>query len=157
MKKTSLVVILLLSCITFFGCKEQNPPAAADFSPALKQITDIESSIQDYKGKNLLVVFWATWCPPCVKEIPHLNQLVSENDNIAVLALSNEKPSTVVEFMQKNEMKYDVASVESADLPAPYSQVNAIPTIFFFSPEGELKEKVVGGMDYESLKEKALD
>ncbi|AQQ70038.1 Stage IV sporulation protein H [Limihaloglobus sulfuriphilus] len=157
MKKTAIIITALIFCAVFQGCKKSDTPATAEYSSDLKQVTDVQSSIDEYKGENLLVVFWATWCPPCRKEIPHLNQLVSENESVSVLALSNEKPSTVVEFMQKNEMKYDVASVESIDLPAPFNQVNAIPTIFFISPDGEIKEKVVGGLDYESLKEKALN
>ena len=72
---------------------------APDF--ALTDLDGKEHKLSDYKDKKVLLVFWATWCPPCLREIPDLIELretVSE-DNLAMLAISNENPDLVKSFV----------------------------------------------------------
>ena len=53
----------------------------------LENINGEEVSLEDYKGKIIMLNFWATWCPYCVKEMPDMNQLQEENDDLVILAV----------------------------------------------------------------------
>lgn len=117
---------------------------APDFS-----VTDINGqkhSLSSYLGKNVLVVFWATWCPPCRKEIPNLIELrkkISE-DELAIIAISNEQPELVKNFVAEKGINYTVATVGSSVLPSPFADVSSIPTTFFIDHEGRIKLAAVG-------------
>ena len=105
-------------------------------------------ALSDYRGKNALLVFWATWCRPCIMEIPHLIELrnTTGEDRLAILAISQitaMPPNTlerIKNFMQQNQtINYTVLPARASDMPAPYNQVNAIPCSFFVDPQGKIK------------------
>ena len=120
-------------------------------------VTDIDGnihSISDYRGKNLMVVFWATWCQPCKEEIPHLIELRKQEseDNLAILAISSEKADTVKNFAKVMELNYTVAPLGNILLPRPFAEVNAIPTSFFIDPNGKIKTVVVQSLTLKQIK-----
>jgi len=111
---------------------------APDFT--LADIDGKEHKLSGYRGKNVLIVFWATWCPPCRMEIPHLIELRNtvDADELAMLAISNESLNLVKNFVSQARMNYTVL-VDRGTLPAPYNAVSAIPSSFFIDPEGKIK------------------
>jgi len=124
---------------------------APDF--ALTDLAGKEHKLSDYKGKKVLLVFWATWCPPCRKEIPDLIELretVSE-DNLAMLAISNEKPDLVKSFVAQANLNYTVL-LDQGTLPGPYNTINAIPSSFFIDPEGKIKLATSGLVSLSEIK-----
>jgi len=124
---------------------------APDF--ALTDLDGKEHKLNDYKGKKVLLVFWATWCPPCRKEIPDLIELrktVSE-DKLAMLAISNEKPDLVKSFVAQANLNYTVL-LDQGTLPGPYNTINAIPSSFFIDPEGKIKLATSGLVSLSEIK-----
>ena len=120
-------------------------------------ITDIkgqEHSLSSYRGKNVMVVFWATWCPPCHKEIPHLIELRKEmsEDELAIIAISNEDPGTLKAFVNSKGINYSVVSIAGAMLPSPFSDVNSIPTTFYIDQNGRIKLVAVGLVELDDTK-----
>lgn len=119
---------------------------APDFT--LTDITGKEHRLSDYRGKNVMITFWASWCRPCKVELPHLIALrntVSEGE-LVMLAISYngimppENIRTVKRFVEANKgINYPVFSCEASALPAPYSTVNSIPSSFFIEPDGTIK------------------
>jgi peroxiredoxin len=112
----------------------------------VKDITGKTHSLSDYRGKNVLVIMWATWCQPCQLEIPHLRALheIMPADKLAILAISSE-PVDVVKAMAKSEnINYTVISHQGV-LPEPFSSIRGYPTNFFIKPDGTLKLVVEGG------------
>jgi peroxiredoxin len=97
-------------------------------------------TLDEYRGKNIILVFWATWCPACVTEIPHLLELRQNTpaDELAIIAISNETSATLKEFAARKKLNYTVTSVQHP-LPAPYNAVRAIPTSFFIGKQGNIK------------------
>jgi len=124
---------------------------APDF--ALMDITGKEQLLSNYRGKNILIVFWATWCAPCRMEIPHLIELrrtVSEDD-LAILAISNESPDIVKAFVARTSINYTVV-LDHGALPGPYNTINAIPSSFFIDPEGKIKLATSGLLSLEEIR-----
>ena len=86
--------------------------------------TDINGkshSLSDYRGKNVLVVFWATWCPPCNEEIPNLIELRKKHpeDELEIIAISDESPEQLKGFVKTKGINYNVVS-QSGMLPEPF-------------------------------------
>lgn len=124
---------------------------APDF--ALTDLDGKEHKLSDYKGKKVLLVFWAIWCPPCLREIPDLIELretVSE-DKLAMLAISNEKPNLVKSFVAQANINYTVL-LDKGTLPRPYNTINAIPSSFFIDTEGKIKLATSGLVSLSEIK-----
>jgi len=117
----------------------------------LTDITGKQHKLTDYRGKDVMIIFWASWCGPCRMEIPHLIELrkTVSQDKLAMLAISYITPHNTTEMVkdfvaQNGEINYAVFSVNPSDMPAPYSLVNSIPCSFFINPEGKIKLATVG-------------
>ena len=106
----------------------------------LKDIYGKTHKLSDYRGKNILLIFWATWCGPCLTEVPHLIELrnrISE-DELAMLAISNENPTMLQDFAQFKGVNYTVITTRGP-LPAPFGGVQGIPASFVIDKEGKIK------------------
>ena len=124
---------------------------APDFT--LTDITGKEHKLSDYKGKNILIVFWATWCGPCKMEIPYLVELrntVSEGE-LAMLAISNENPDLVKSFVKQAKLNYTIL-LDRGGLPAPYNAIRAIPSSFFIDRRGNIKLATTGLVSLKEIK-----
>ena len=120
-------------------------------------VTDIkgkEHSLSSYRGRNVMVVFWATWCPPCQREVPNLIELRKQigEDKLAIIAISNENPGTVKAFVNDKGINYTVASVANTALPSPFSDVTSIPTTFYIDRNGKIKLVTVGLVELDDTK-----
>ena len=124
---------------------------APDF--ALLDINGKVHRLSDYKGKNVLVIFWATWCGPCKREIPDLIELRKTVDpnNLAMLAISNENPNLVKRFVAQAKINYDVLH-DRGTLPMPYNSIRVIPCSFFIDTEGKIKLATVGMVSLKEIK-----
>jgi thiol-disulfide isomerase/thioredoxin len=122
----------------------QKPSTGLDFT-----FTDIKGNkhnLSDYRGKKVMIIFWATWCPPCKAEIPDLITLRKKytEDQLAMIAISDEPLSVVKPFVQANKMNYTIVATDSSKLPAPLNKVEFIPTSFYLDSNGEIKGRVEG-------------
>ena len=96
--------------------------------------------LQDYRGKWVLVNFWATWCPPCLEEIPDLVKLheAHKNKDLVVIGVALDSTrESVVEFVAKKKIGYPVV-MGDYDLAAQVGEVDALPTSYLYDPAGKL-------------------
>ncbi len=112
--------------------------------------------LSSYAGKPLVLNFWADWCPPCIGELPHFQEVYHSKrgqfELVAIDAGSNDGPGFV------RQHGYDFVFGKSADAPRLY-KVEGIPVTVFISRSGEVVDQVVGGMekaDFESSLAKIL-
>jgi len=112
-------------------------------------LTDLEGrtlSSADWKGKVVLVNFWATWCPPCLAEIPDLIALQNKyRDRLIVVGISEDEiaPEMVKRFATDRKINYPIA-MTNPDLYQRFTGINALPTTFVLDPNGQIAYKRVG-------------
>lgn len=101
----------------------------------------------DLKGKVVILDFWATYCPPCLEEIPDLVKLQSENKDVQIIGLhvgGEEDMPQVPAFVEKLKINYPLATPQQDLMNVLTGSDNSIPQTFVFNREGKLVEKFVG-------------
>jgi peroxiredoxin len=124
---------------------------AADSGPApaweLKDVDGKTVKLSDYKGKVVVLDFWATWCPPCRKEIPGFVALQKQYGGqglvVVGVSLDEDGPAVVKKFMKANAVNYPVVMGTEA-VTAAYGGVSSIPTTFVIGRDGTIVSKHVG-------------
>jgi thiol-disulfide isomerase/thioredoxin len=105
-----------------------------------KDLQGHEQRLQDYRGKWVLVNFWATWCPPCLEEIPNLISLheAHKNSDLVVIGVALDSTrESVVEFVAKKKINYPIV-FGNYELAEQVGEVEALPTSYLFDPTGKL-------------------
>ena len=125
--------------------------SAPSFSLLNLQGEKIDS--RSFRGKVVLLDFWATWCPPCREEIPYLNELNSQygKDGLVVvgIALDHGRSEEVKKFVEKNEVGYinlmgnDAVMEAFSNIPG-MGPIQGIPTVFIIDRQGQICGKFVG-------------
>lgn len=126
-----------------------NSPVADDFTLMNTQGQNV--SLSDYRGKFVLLNFWATWCPPCVKEMPALsdlhNTLKLPDGGLHVVAIHvGPALATVNQFLQDRPVSFDV--LIDSDMSLAAWEVAGLPTTFLISPSGKIIHKAVGEREW---------
>ncbi len=96
--------------------------------------------LQDYRGKWVLVNFWATWCPPCLEEVPDLvslHEAHKKTDLVVIGVALDSTEKSVREFVAKRHVSYPIV-LGDYDLAAQVGEVEALPTSYMYNPQGEL-------------------
>ncbi len=117
--------------------------------------TGFEGNVQklkDYRGKVVILDFWATYCPPCIEEIPHLKALQAKHgpDHLLVVGLhvgGDEDKPKVPEFVERLKITYSLAYPEDALTSFIFGAETAIPQTAIFDRQGQLVKKIVGFND----------
>ena len=130
--------------------------SASNFSNFnLADLNGKEHYLSDFKGKWVVVNYWATWCPPCRKEIPELiafhDQHQKTNDAVVLgVDFENLDVKSVKNFLQKYMVSYTILLAEP-EARTPLGRVDALPTTFIVAPNGEVVLKKTGKVDAKYL------
>ena len=115
-----------------------------------KTIDGTSFKISDYRGKVLIVDIWATWCPPCKKEIPGFINIVKKypKSDISIVGISMDNrisKSQLQGFVEKSGMNYPVVLItENRLLMSVFADVRNIPTTYIIDADGIVRDRVVG-------------
>ena len=120
-----------------------------DFDSNMLQFSDLENNIftiQNFKGKNLFINYWATWCNPCLAEMPYMAELYEkykDEEDIIFLYLSREKLETIKNYIPKDEslQQLPIYKVITDD---EFFATSGIPTTFIVNSDGEVIVKDLG-------------
>ncbi len=120
-----------------------------DFESNMLQFSDLENnifSIQNFKGKNLFINYWATWCNPCLAEMPYMAELYEkykDEEDIIFLYLSREKLETIKNYIPKDEslQQLPIYKIVTDD---EFFATSGIPTTFIVNSDGEVIVKDLG-------------
>lgn len=135
--------------------KEENRETLEDYNWSLSQLNAEELNFSQSKGEITVVNFWATWCPPCVAEMPSFQKLYYDyGDKVDFYFVTSEKPDKVNKFMKKNEYTLPIF-LQSYEAPK-LLQSQALPTTYLISKSGEIVIDETGAADWNSKKMRAL-
>ncbi len=152
-------VILCALCvlcgeILLSGCKEDNRHTAVsigNYAPkfALTDLNKKTVHLDDYKGKKVILNFWATWCPPCVNEMPLLQEVYNNGrgEGIEVIGINyNEDYDRVKKFISEKGVTFTILIDSDLKVSMDYGVIG-LPITFFIDREGRIKEKFKGELN----------
>jgi peroxiredoxin len=161
------VALALLAYVSFYYFSA--PPLDADQKALLAlegvrapdfSVTNLDGQtirLADLKGKRVIVNFWATWCVPCLVEIPNFTKLRAETSrtNIVILGLSTDDVATQKTFAQRNGVNYPLAILQN--VPSPYQDVTKIPVTMVIDRNGVIQHVSFGAQDLKALEKFAAE
>lgn len=153
MKKTaiySLCYVLLLGCNTgITNNKNVSDLESLQLKTSFVDLYENNLDLSVYKGKKIVINYWATWCGPCIKEMPTIKRAeeILEDYGYIFLLVSDETISKISKF--KNDRNFDfnfLKSIESYETLGIYS----MPTSYIFDENGKIIETIVGAIEWDS-------
>jgi thiol-disulfide isomerase/thioredoxin len=125
------------------------PAEAMDAEFPILQLATIDGTPYDlaqHRGKWVVVNFWATWCKPCVKEMPELSALDVMREHIEVIGLAydDSEPKDIQAFLRQHPVAYPVAIVDTFDPPKSFATPRGLPTTYLIGPDGKVVKKFMG-------------
>jgi len=159
-----LIVLIIIGVITFFLLQTKDNNFTLTKAPQIKtgksapdfNLPDLDGTmvrITDYKGKVVLLNIWATWCPPCVEEMPSMENLYKElnKDGFEILAISIDASGadTVRAFMKKHKLSFKTLVDPKGTIQRQY-QTTGIPESIIIDKNGKIVEKIIGPRNWDS-------
>ena len=112
-------------------------------------------NFESQKGKVILVNFWATWCPPCIAEMPSMQELYNDyGDRVAFMFVTNEEEQKALDFLNKKKYNLPVYFPQSQEPKVLSSKV--LPTTYIINKEGKIKVAETGAADWNSATTRKL-
>ena len=154
------VVASLLTVGIGAACIHQFGPNAAHQGlrlphMALHTLAGETRTLQDLQGKPVVVNLWATWCPPCRREMPALMQFAEQNPQVAVVLVNQgEGAATVAAYLQQETLPSDAVWLDPRSDMGVFVGQRALPTTLFFDARGRLQEVRVGELSEVTLQQK---
>ena len=165
MKKVLITVLMLIlvTGLLISGCSSQFEPVGSAQGPQVGKLApdfqlinlDGQSvSLGDFRGKPVLINFWASWCPPCRFEMPFIQEIYEDKEwsdkGLVILAINmGESPSTAKNFMQRYSLSFPVLLDISQDVSLQYN-VPPIPKTFLIDKDG-----IIQGIKFGAFRNKA--
>lgn len=133
-------------------------PVGALLTRTMADDKGVQQALAKWKGKNLLVNFWAPWCAPCVQEMPELSALQTEGkfNNLQIIGIGIDSPSNIATFAEKFKIAYPiyVDGVAGTDLSRQFGNAQGgLPFTVLIGADGEVKKTYLGRLKFDQLKQ----
>jgi thiol-disulfide isomerase/thioredoxin len=129
--------------------------AAMPAQPTL-HVTTLDGKTFDLaaqRGKWVIVNYWATWCVPCIKEMPDISRFVAAHQNVVAIGLAYEdsEPAEIKAFLARHPVAYPIAQVSLDQPPKDFDEPRGLPTTYLIGPDGKVAKHIVGPVTEASL------
>ncbi len=130
---------------------EKNKRDLTNYNWQLKRNDNRPYNLSETKGKVVLINFWATWCPPCIAEMPSLHDLYDDyKDKIEFVLVSSEEKTTIASFLDKKGYHFNFYT--PTEIPPETFKVSSIPRTFLISKTGKIIIDETGAANWNSKK-----
>jgi thiol-disulfide isomerase/thioredoxin len=135
-----------LWCLALMATSAQAAPV---HTPSLR-VTTLEGKSFDlaqHRGKWVVVNWWATWCVPCIKELPEISAFVASNKDSVVaigLAFEDSDKADIVQFLKKRPTGFAIAQVDPAEPPKDFGAPLGLPNTYVIAPDGSVAREFLG-------------
>jgi len=163
------VVSIVIVALVFLNLPKQseNSPSSAAFSSSnvlnielpdltLENLAGEPLALRDLKGQAVLINFWATWCPPCQREMPTLEafQQAHQAEEMLVVAINaGELAALVAPYIEEQQLTFEILLDPDMRASAAF-QVASVPTTFFVDKAGVIRERYAGPLSLEQVEAK---
>jgi thiol-disulfide isomerase/thioredoxin len=149
------LVLAFAASLALLGVAQAEPAKMPTLS--IKTLDGGTFDLAAERGKWVIVNFWATWCSPCIKEMPDISKFVASRSDVSAigLAFGGEEIGDVTSFLEKHPVKYPIANVPLESPPKDFGAPKGLPTTFLIAPDGRLAKKFTGPITAGEL-EKAI-
>lgn len=123
----------------------------ADYNLKVRNLDGSYVNLADHKGKVIFLNFWATWCLPCVAELPSINKMYNQlkDENIVFLLISNETTEKVAKYKERKKFDVPFHIIDSTGYIPRLYQSPSIPTTFLINKKGEIIRATAGAEDWD--------
>ena len=127
------------------------------FAASMDDTASKKQALAQWKGKPLLVNFWAPWCAPCVQEMPELDTLAKESvsKNINIVGIGIDSPTNLIEFATKHKISYPLymSGMGGTDLARDFGNTaGGLPFTVLIGADGQVKKTYLGRLKFDELK-----
>jgi cytochrome c biogenesis protein CcmG/thiol:disulfide interchange protein DsbE len=159
----AILVVILTAGLLITGCTANSESSIATVGEAapnfeLQNLDGQSISLSGLRGKPVLINFWASWCGPCVSEMPYIQEINKEwsDKGLIVLAINlGDNASQAEQFLQDHNLSLPVL-LDTNKVVAPKYGIRAIPTTFFIDKEGIVRVKIIGAFPSKAAIESRL-
>jgi len=152
----TLFAILILSSIAYLWMSPSGAQKVPDIT--LQLIDGKKIELSSLKGKPVLITFWATSCPGCIKEMPHLVELYDEFHKrgleIIGIAMPYDRPDYIMEMVKRKKLPYQIAYDLQSEAVKAFGNISLTPTTFLIDTQGKVVKKKIGEFDMASWKKR---
>jgi thiol-disulfide isomerase/thioredoxin len=168
MKRNILIIVpiaILFGVIGLYsGLKHHAPAQPADsavsalLAQALPDVDGKSQALSQWTGRPMIVNFWATWCAPCVQEMPELSALQAElaPRKIQILGIGIDSPSNIAEFSRKYKISYPlyVAGMGGTELSRQFgNKTGSLPFTVLVGADGRIRKQYLGRLKFDELRQ----
>ena len=132
-------------------------PVSALFAETMNDAQGSSQALEQWKGKALVVNFWAPWCAPCVEEMPELDELAKESvkKNINIIGIGIDSPTNIAQFADKFNISYPlyVSGLRGTELARDFGNASGgLPYTVLIGPDGQVRKTYLGRLKFAELK-----
>ena len=121
----------------------------------LVDLKGVSVGFNEFKGKKILVNFWATWCPPCIAEMPSMQALYDDyKDDVVFVFVTNDSREEIVKFTTEHDYTFPI--YQSISKVPSALETGTLPTTYLINEEGEIVIDKTGAADWNSAKVRSL-
>ena len=148
-------IFLILCCVSLIGCEktqQKNKTTTTITTKPASLYTDLEGNavkLSDFKGKRILLNFWATWCTPCIKEMPSMAkaQEILKDENYIFLFATTDALKKVTHFKENNPYPFQYLQFTSS---LDKLNIYALPATFIYDTHGKMVKRMNGATEWNS-------
>lgn len=151
--KKAILPVIVVALAGIVLLQLNNKPLAPEIT--FNTIDQQQLSMQSLKNKVVLVNFWATDCPGCIKEMPQLidtyHQYKAKGLEVIAVAMPYDQLSQITNYSRSQALPFPVVYDSAAEITGKFGGVNLTPTAFIYDKQGRLIQKTIGDLDFNAL------